>query len=119
MNITVNSKEYPLHWGMGCIQIYCDTMECDIDGLSLIDSAPTEIKKIQAITTLILSAVQNGCEINRVPFDITYRDLQVSLDEMPQDEFTSIMTDFTKSKYLGKTIEEHLLGDVDDKKKAH
>ena len=119
MNITINGNEYQLQWGMGAIELYCEKMDCDIDGLSLIDNAPSQKESAKAIVTLVLSAIQNGCELAGNPFAVTYRQLQAAFDEMPQDEFKLILDDFTKSKYLGKTILEHLSASVveSDKKK--
>lgn len=121
MTISIKGKEYPYHFGMGAIELYCNAMDCDIEGLSMIDSATSRIGNVRAITTLILSAVQNGCEINRVPFDVSYREMQVVLDEMDQPDFNDIMENFAKSKYLGKTMSEHLMGSLEpeyDKKKV-
>jgi len=105
---------------MGAIEIYCNNMGCDIEGLAMIDDPNPGINTMKAITTLVLSAVQNGCELNRVPFDISYRDLQVALEEMEQDDFKAIMENFAKSKYLGRTIQEYFAASIepDDKKKA-
>jgi hypothetical protein len=117
MNITIQDKEYPLQWGMGAIEIYCDKMECDIDGLSLIDVAPTERERLKAITTLIHAAVLNGSEVFGQPCNVTYRQLQAALDDMPQEDFREIMDDFTRSKFLGKTVMEHMLGTAPEEQK--
>jgi hypothetical protein len=107
MNITINNKEYGLHWGMGAIEIYCDRMNCELDGLDKIYIPGRDQGK--AITNLILAALQNYGEINNAPADVTYRQLQAFIDESDESVFKSIMDDFAHSKYLGKTIMQHLV----------
>lgn len=94
---------------MGAIEIYCDAMDCDIDGLDKVITLNREQPK--AIVTIILSAIRNWCELNNVDFGVTYRQMQAWLDEAPQDTYMSIMEDFKQSKYLGRTIAAYLLGD--------
>lgn len=111
MEITVQGKSYPLQWGMGAIEIYCDMMDCDIDGLSMVESgSPLEMQK--AISTLVFAAAKNGCEVKDVTFDLTMPKLKARLDEMEQEKFGEIMQDFTNSKYLGKTMLEHLTSNL-------
>ena len=123
MQIIINDKEYPLHWGMGALEIYCDIMECDLDGLGMIDDQAKPLQMQKAIVTLIYAGIKNGCEVNEVPFDLSMPKLRVYLDDLAQDKFKAIMDDFADSKYLGKTLRQHLYGDVvvdepNNKKKA-
>ncbi len=113
MEITVQGKNYPLQWGMGAIEIYCDMLECGIEGLSMVDSGtPLEMQK--AISTLIFAAAKNGCDVYDIPFDLTMPKLKARLDEMEQEKFAEIMADFTNSKYLGKTRLEHLTDNLSE-----
>jgi len=115
MKLSINDKEYGLQWGMGAIEIYCDSMGCDIDGLDKVFVINKEQPK--AIVNLILAALRNWCELNDETLAVNYRQLQAWLDEAPQDQFKSIMDDFKASKYFGRTIAEYVLGDVDDSPK--
>lgn len=123
VNGEVIEKQYPLEWGMGALEIYCDLMECDLDGLGMIDDTSKPIQMQKAIVTLIYAGIKNGCEVNELEFDVTMPKLRVCLDDMEQAKFKAIMDDFANSKYLGKTLREHLYGEIqetapDNKKKG-
>lgn len=114
MNLTINEKEYPLQWGMGAIEMFCDTLDCEITD---IDKALFPGKEqIKYLTTLIHCALKNGAEKESVydDFEISYRQLQKFLDEAPQETMTDIINDFKKSKYFGKTIANYLFGEMDE-----
>src|SRR5258708_7800241 len=112
MKLTINGKEYGLQWGLGAIELYLDKMDCDLTGLELI----TTLNKYQpkAILTLVLSALQNYADIHNTPMDVTYSQLQVWTDDVPQKDFDAIIDDWKASKYFGKTIAEHLFGGADE-----
>ncbi len=110
MKIAINDKEYGLQWGMGCIEMYCDAMDCDIDGIDKIYLPNRHQGK--ALTTLIFSAMKNYAELNNSVLDVSYRQLQAWIDEADQDLFKSIMDDWNHSKYLGKTIAEYFLASI-------
>jgi len=112
MQITILNKEYPLQWGMGAIENYCDMMECDIDGIAMIADRTDIIKNQRAIAVLILSAVKNGCDVYDEVFDVSLPKLRVAIDEMPQEKLQGILNDFENSKFFGKTMLEHLTGTV-------
>lgn len=112
MKININGNEYGLCWGIGAIEIYCDTMNCDIDGLDKAVISEKEIEKLKAINILVLSAIQNWCELNDVEFDLTYRKFQQWLSDAPQQTANSIMNDWKASKYMGKTIGEYYFGEL-------
>lgn len=109
MKITINEKEYELQWGMGALEIYCDNMLCDIEGLNLVLEKNREQNR--AVITLILAAIQNGLELQNPPqeLDVNARQVQKFLDDAPETTFPAIMSDFMKSKYFGTTIEEYIL----------
>jgi len=109
MKLKIEGTEYGLQWGMGAIEIYCDKMDCDLEGLDKIITINRHQAK--AITSLILSAIENWCEINDITCNISYRKLQAFLSELDQSEYTAIMEDFSKSKYLGKTIRYYFSGE--------
>jgi len=112
MTITVNEKEYPLQWGMGALEIYCDLMECDLDGLGMIDDQAHPLQMQKALVALIYSAIKNGCDVNDTDCDVTMAKLRVAIDEMPQEQFTAYMDDFANSRYLGKSVRDHLYGSL-------
>lgn len=112
MKLTINDKEYGLQWGMGAIEIYCDSMNCDIEGIDMVTTQGRNQPK--AIVTLILAALQNYAELNNEPFNINYRQLQFWLSEAKQETFKEIMEDFKASKYFGRTIAEYLFGETPD-----
>lgn len=107
MKLKINDKEYPLQWGMGAIEMWCDTLNLDLTDLDTMILAPGP-DYIKQITTLIHCALKNGAEIESIhdDFEISYRRLQRILDEMPQEQYNAILEDFRNSKYLGRTISE-------------
>ena len=109
MQITINDKAYSLQWGMGAIEIYCDSMNCDIEGLDKVFILNKDQPK--AIVSLILAALKNAAELKDETLDVSYRQLQAWLDEADQEIFKEIMKDFKASKYFGRTIAEYLLGE--------
>lgn len=119
MKIVINDIEYGLQWGMGALEIYCDAMRCDIDGLDKVFLVNKEQNK--AIVSLILAAVQNYSELNDEPLTLSVRQLQAWLDEDAKN-LPEVLDDFKNSKYLGRTISEYLLGEepgeVNIKKKS-
>jgi len=119
MKLKIEGTEYGLQWGMGAIEIYCDRMGCDVDGLDKAIFSDKEIEKQKAITTLILAAIQNYCELHEIEFNLSYRKLQQYLSDAPQNTFNEIINDWKKTMYLGKTIGEWYFGEapVDDPKK--
>lgn len=121
MRITVNNNDYLLQWGMGAILQYCDDMDCDLDGLGLVEQTGKEGQK--ALFCLVMAALKNGCKFENKACDINEAHLMAAIDNMPQEDFQAILNDFIDSKYQGKTIRQHLYGDVpvvaaENKKKA-
>jgi hypothetical protein len=112
MKITINGKEYGLQWGLGAIELYCDHVGCDVDDLELAIGSSKSIDRTKAICTLTTCAIQNWCELNDITFDVTYRKFQAWLNEQPQETANDIITDWKKSMYFGKTIGEHLFGEI-------
>lgn len=112
MKLTINGKEYGLQWGMGAIEIYCDTMNCDIDGLDKALIAERTIDKQKALNTLVLAAIQNWCELNDIDFNLNYRTFQNWLSEQPQNTADSIINDWKASTIYGKTIGEYYFGEI-------
>lgn len=114
MKLVINNVDYQLEWGMGCIEIYCDQRDCDIGDIDVHLASEKLIEQMKAINHLTLAAIQNGCENQRPKqsFDLTYRDLQRWLDTQPQETATSIIDDWKRSYYFGKTVAEHFFGEV-------
>lgn len=110
MKIIINSKAYDLEWGLGAIELYCDALDCDIDGLSYIGDNTDLKRKQKAITILILSAIQNGCELVGESFDVSYRQMQKWISDAEEKVFDAVLEDFMKSLYFGKTVSEHIFG---------
>lgn len=112
MKLDINGKEYPLQWGMGALEMFCDALDCEISGL---DKALMPGKdQNRYLTTLILAAVKNGAEAESYNEDVgvSYRQLQHFLDEAPDNTLRDILEDFKRSKYFGKTIAAHLALDL-------
>lgn len=113
MKLQIGSKEVGLVWGIGAIEIYCDKMGCDVDGLDKAITSDKEIERQKALTTLILAAIQNWSELpGGSEFTTTYRQLQQYLSEITTEKYQEILQDWKKSKYFGKTIGEYYFGEI-------
>jgi len=118
MNLEIKGNKYPLVWGMGAIEEYCDMLDCDITDIDAHLTSDKVITKIKAMNSLTFCALKNGCENNypKIDFDITMHDLRVWLDVQPQEIANSIIEDWKKSYYFGKTIAEYFFGEIPEDK---
>lgn len=108
MKLEINGKEYPLQWGMGALEMFCDALDCEIGD---IDKAFTDGKQqSKYLTTLILAALKNGAEAESYydEIGVNYRQLQKFIDEAPDGTLADILEDFKRSKYFGKTMASYL-----------
>lgn len=112
MNLKINDKEYLLQWGMGCIEMYCDSLDCEIDGLEKVIIPGKE--QIKALTTLILCAIKCGAGVESYydDFEVSYRELQTTMDTWEETFYKAVVDDFKASRYFGKTMAEHLFLEV-------
>lgn len=108
MNLIIKDKEYELVWGMGCMEMYCDTRGCGIEGLE--DVFVPGKEQINALTTLIHCAIKNGADVESVydDFEVTYRALQKDMDGWSKEKYRAVIEDFKNSRYFGQTMAEHL-----------
>lgn len=113
MNLKINDKDYPLHWGMGCIEMFCDTLSCEITDLDIAFNPGKE--QIKYLTTLIHCAVKNGADVESVwdDFEVSYRQVQKAMDDLAPETYKAIIDDFLASKYFGKTVGEHLFAEIE------
>jgi len=105
MKINFGGKERGFQWGMGCLERYCELMDCDIEGLDLAFKPGRDQNK--AMTNLLLAAMGNYADLHDEAIDFTYPKIQAWLDDAPQGTLNELMDDFKKSKYLGKAIQDY------------
>lgn len=112
MKLEIKGKSYPLIWGMGCLEIFCDAMSCDLEDIDKALNPNRDQNKY--LINLILAALKNGSEVESAydNFEVSYRDMQRFLDDAPDTTLSKILEDFKASKYLGKTIAEYLFDEV-------
>src|SRR5690606_25777685 len=117
MVLTINGKDFPLHWGLGALEMFCDAMECDLnEGLDI--ALNVSVAKVKGqdqhkyIVNLILAAIKNGADAEHFSDDVgvSYRQLQKFLDDAPANTLSDILDDFAKSRIFGRTIAEYLFG---------
>lgn len=109
MNLEINGKEYPLQFGMGAIEMYCDKMDCDVDDIDTHMGSSNKVNQLRAINNLTLCAIQNGCELAKpeIKFDVTYREFQAWLDEQPTSTINNIISHWKDTKTLGVKVSEY------------
>lgn len=118
MKLTINNKNYGLQWGLGAIEIYCDSVGCDISDLDQHITADRVIDRLKAINNLSLAAMQNWCNLEKIDFDLTYSEFQSWLSDQPQDTANNIIEDWKASKHFGKTIGEYYFGQIPTEKET-
>lgn len=114
MKLLINNKEYELSWGMGCMEMFCDTLGCEIEGLEKVITPGKD--QIKYLTILILSAVKNGADVESYldDFEVTYKQMQKTMDDWDETKYKEVIDDFKKSRYFGKTMAEHLFLEVEN-----
>ena len=122
MKFNIGGKERGVQFGMGAIQIYCDEMDCDVEGLNHIMGGK---KQFKAISAIIYAGLSNYCGLNDEMVDFDALKVSSWIDELPQEDYNSIMEHFKLSKVFGKSIQDHFnaVNDLEDepvkgKKKA-
>lgn len=115
MKFNIGGKERGVQFGMGAIQIYCDEMDCDVEGLDHILN-PKGKRLFEAIGKIIFAGLSNYCNLNDEIIDFDVHKVQSWIDELPQEDYNSIMEHFKLSKIFGKSIQDHFnaVNDVDD-----
>jgi hypothetical protein len=115
MNITIQDKEYPLQWGMGAIEIYCDLTGYEsiasLDRIFGVDEAGniiSDIEQQKAFRTFVFAAIKNGCEVYKKVCDVNYYQVSAAIDEMEQETANLIVESFRASKLNGRTVGEIL-----------
>lgn len=116
MNLKINDKEYPLQFGLGAVELYCEKMDCDIDDIDTHVFSEKTITQIKALNTMALCALQNGCEIAGIPFNLTYRQFQLWLQDQPQEIATDIMNEWIKVTAPKTNMSDGTVADPEAKK---
>lgn len=120
MNLKINDKEYPLQFGLGAVELYCDIMDCDIDDIDTHIGSPRMIQQLKAINTLTLCALKNGCKTAQPrldfpfdkDFDVAYSQFQNWLDVQPQTTAKDIIAEWKDSSTLGIKVSDYYFNEV-------
>lgn len=113
MKLLINNKEYGLQWGMGCFEIFQDTMDCGMDGLDLAWMKNRDQNKY--FCNLVYAAMKCYAKMpNHPELDVSYVELQIAIDEGDQSVLTEIEKDFLLSKYQGRTMADYLGVEYDE-----
>lgn len=110
----IKDKDYPLQFGMGCIEMFCDTLDCGIEDLEKAINPGRD--QIKYFTTLVHCALKNGSDVESIydDFEVSYREVQKAIDDMNPEDLKAIGDAFMASRYFGKTMAEHLLGELEN-----
>lgn len=106
MKFNIGNKERGVQFGMGAIQIYCDEMDCDVEGLNHILD-PNGKRLFEAIGKIVFAGLSNYCNLNDEAIDFNVAKVQSWIDELPQEDYNAIMGVFKNSKIFGKSIQDH------------
>ena len=102
MQLNIKEKPRQLCWGMGALEDLCDELGITLQDLdiAILNNETSTLNK------LTYSALRNGAEINDDSLDFNYKYFLNWLDQQPDMLGNEIMSDFMKSKLLGKTMQE-------------
>lgn len=123
MILKINDKQYPLQFGLGAVELYCDIMDCDIDDIDAHIGSQRQIQQLKAINTLTLCALKNGCKTAKPvrlefpfdkDFDVAYSEFQNWLDQQPQTTARDIINEWKESKTLGVKVSDYYFEEVLD-----
>jgi len=109
MILTINDKTYPLQFGMGAVERYCDQMDCDVDDIDIHLASPKLINQLKAINRLTLCGIENGCDLAKpkIDFDITYGEFQLWLDNQSPKMISDIISHWKDTSTLGVKVSEY------------
>lgn len=112
--VNIGGKKRGIQFGMGAIEIYCDTLGCDLEGLDWIFSG--DKRMLKAMPVLVFAGLTNYEELKDEGAEETFsvRKVQSWLDECTPEEYTQIIDIWKKSKYMGKTIEQYYFQSVEE-----
>ncbi len=92
IKIELGGKERGLQFGMGALKIYCKAMGTDVDGLDLIFKPGP--RRLEAISNLVYAAMCNYCNIKEEDIDFNMAQMELWLDEAPQEIATKVIDAF-------------------------
>lgn len=117
MQVTIKNKEYGLHWGLGAFEIASEVFEIPADVLFMdslmyklkddVDEIDYE-KPLRVREQVIFGAIVNHCEENDIAVDFTYSQFRNAYNEFDEETHTKLISEFKKSKYVGKVVSELL-----------
>lgn len=113
MNLIINDKTYPLRWGFAAMEIYCDKLDCDLPDIEKGLASPKLIERTRAIYNLTVAAIECGCKQHGMICDIDYDTFSQWLDSQTQEVAESIVEDWKKSYFFGKTVAEYFFGEIE------
>lgn len=112
MKISINGREYGLHWGMPALGDMCETLDITIETcIELIVGGGnhTPFKRAKASAVAILCAMNHYARLNRLEApDVTIYEVENYCDITPRDEFNRIKDDFSNSMINGRLVSEVL-----------
>lgn len=116
--IKIGGKNRGIQFGMGALVIYCDLMDCGVDGLDLIMD-PKSPLWAKATCALIYAGLRNYKDPKEGYIHYDFMEVQSWMDTIDQAEFNKALQAFNDSKYLGKTLGEYAdetMNEGDEKK---
>lgn len=111
MKISINDKEYGLHWGFGAIRLFCDKMECEYEpamDMILGGGDYTILQRTKALSTMILCAIENYANIHNTDADVTFQQVEAFRDDTPKAEFQKVLDNFMDANIMGSTYRAYL-----------
>lgn len=112
MKISINGKEYGLHWGMPCLAEMCDILDCTIETCTeyiIGGGEHTGFERQKFTATSILCAIRHYARLNREETpDLTIDDTLNYCDITPPETFALVRNDFLGSMLNGRSIADML-----------
>ena len=103
IRIEIGGKVRPIKFGMGAWKYFTE-----VTGVQLADLA-----NVDAITfgaSIVYGGLKQAALADNEPVDFNINNVYDWLDEMPQDDYSKIMTTLLESKVLGNTFKSFIEG---------
>lgn len=100
IKVELGGKLRGLQFGGGCLRRYCKAMGTDLDGVDLIFKPGP--RRMEATSNLVFAAMQNYCEIKDEDMDFNMAQMELWLDEAPQEIAAKIIDAFMETVPLSE-----------------
>lgn len=99
IKVKLGGKDRGLQFGFGAIRRYCKAMGTDMDGVDLVfNKGP---RRLEALSNLVFASMCNYCDAKEEDIDFNMSQMELWLDNAPQDVAGKIIDAFMETTEAG------------------